>query len=115
VDLYVNIDVLEKHTVFIASSFLDYDWPIPPSLDLPLTLHTLSNNPTSALKMETLFFSETPASTYESTRRHNPEEHGHLLRRENLKSRIILVKFMQIIRELQTFCKKSVDTNISRL
>jgi len=30
--------------------------------------------------------SETLVSTYESTRRHNPEEHRHLYRRENLRS-----------------------------
>jgi hypothetical protein len=37
--------------------------------------------------METVCFSETLASTDESTRRHNPEEH-HPHRRENLKSHI---------------------------
>jgi hypothetical protein len=31
----------------------------------------------SALKMETLCFSETLASTNESTRRQNPEQHHH--------------------------------------
>jgi hypothetical protein len=30
-----------------------------------------------AVKMETECFSETLVSTYESTRRHNPEEHRH--------------------------------------
>jgi hypothetical protein len=42
----------------------------------------------SALKMEILCFSKTLASTYESTRRHNPEECRYLHRRENLKSLI---------------------------
>jgi hypothetical protein len=41
----------------------------------------------TALKMETICFSETMVPTYESTRRHNPEEeHRQLVRRENLKS-----------------------------
>jgi hypothetical protein len=39
--------------------------------------------PSSALKMDAVFFSETLASTYESIRRQNPEEHHHLHRREN--------------------------------
>jgi hypothetical protein len=39
-----------------------------------------------ALKMETVCFPETLASTYESTRRRNPEEHHHPRSRENLKS-----------------------------
>jgi hypothetical protein len=34
---------------------------------------------TSALKMEKVYFSETLVSTYESTRRHNPEEQHHLI------------------------------------
>jgi hypothetical protein len=33
--------------------------------------------PSSALKMETVRFSETLVSTYESTRRYNPEQHRH--------------------------------------
>jgi hypothetical protein len=40
----------------------------------------------SALKMETVCFPEMLLSTHESTRRHNPEEHRHLHRRENDKS-----------------------------
>jgi hypothetical protein len=39
----------------------------------------------SGLKMETVCFSETLVFTYESTRRHNPEQHYHLHRRQNLK------------------------------
>jgi hypothetical protein len=40
-----------------------------------------------AVKMETVCFSETLASTNESTRRQNPkEQHRHVHRRENLKS-----------------------------
>jgi hypothetical protein len=44
----------------------------------------------SALKMETVCFSETLASTDESTRLQNPEDHHHhhLHRRENLKSHV---------------------------
>jgi hypothetical protein len=34
-------------------------------------------------------FSETLVSTYESARRHNPEEYHHLHRREDLKSQIV--------------------------
>jgi hypothetical protein len=44
---------------------------------------------TSALKMETVFFSETLESTYECIRRQNLEEHHHPHRRENLKSHIL--------------------------
>jgi hypothetical protein len=48
----------------------------------------------SGPKMETACFSETSVSTYESTWYHNPEEeHQHLHRRENLKSRNITVIF----------------------
>jgi hypothetical protein len=43
----------------------------------------------SALKMETVCFSETLATTDESTRRQNPEEHHHPHRRENLKSHML--------------------------
>jgi hypothetical protein len=47
-------------------------------------------SPSSALKMETVCFSET-LSTYESTLRHNPDEqHRHLHRRENLKSHKVM-------------------------
>jgi hypothetical protein len=41
-------------------------------------------DPTSALKMEKVCFSETLASTDESTWRQTPEEHNHPHRRENL-------------------------------
>jgi hypothetical protein len=43
----------------------------------------------SSLKMETVRISETLVSTYESTRRHTPEEQRHLHRREILKSHLI--------------------------
>jgi hypothetical protein len=44
---------------------------------------------TSALKMETVRFSETLASTSQSTRRPNPEEHHQYRHRlENLKSQV---------------------------
>jgi hypothetical protein len=36
--------------------------------------------------MDTVCFSETLVSTYESIRRHNTEQHRHLHSRENLKS-----------------------------
>jgi hypothetical protein len=40
--------------------------------------------------METICFSETLASTYESIGRHNPKErHRHLHRRESLKSQTV--------------------------
>jgi hypothetical protein len=39
--------------------------------------------------MEAACFSETVASTDESTRRQNPEEHHHPHRRENLKYHIL--------------------------
>jgi hypothetical protein len=39
------------------------------------------------LNMEAVCSSETLVSTYQSTRRHNQkEQHGHLHRRENIKS-----------------------------
>jgi hypothetical protein len=41
------------------------------------------------VKMETVCFSKTLASTDESTRRQNPKEHHHPHRRENLKSYIV--------------------------
>jgi hypothetical protein len=42
---------------------------------------------TSGLKMETVCFSKTLVSTYESTQHHNQEEqHRHLHHHENLKS-----------------------------
>jgi hypothetical protein len=48
----------------------------------------------AALKMETVCFSETLMSIYESTRRHDPEkEHRHLHCRENLKSLIATLFF----------------------
>jgi hypothetical protein len=44
-----------------------------------LSTYPLPINPTSALKMETVCFSEALVWTYESTRRHNPgEQHRHL-------------------------------------
>jgi hypothetical protein len=35
-----------------------------------------------------MFFPEMFVSTYESTQRHNPEDHRHLYHRENLKSNL---------------------------
>jgi hypothetical protein len=49
--------------------------------------HTVSIFRTSALKMETVCFSETSVSAYKSTRRYYPEDQ-HPRRRENLKSHI---------------------------
>jgi hypothetical protein len=54
-------------------------------------------SPSSPLKMETVCFSETLASTNESTRRQNPEEeHYHLHRRESLKSHLEFSKYIEI-------------------
>jgi hypothetical protein len=39
----------------------------------------------AALKMETAFSSKTSVSTFESTRRHNTEQHRHSQRGKNLK------------------------------
>jgi hypothetical protein len=60
--------------------------------------------------METVCFSETLVSTYESTRHHSPEQHRHFHRRENLtflsyadKQEIVLINllhettFMQLV------------------
>jgi hypothetical protein len=58
-----------------------------PQLFLPPTLYKNPSLPriaTSALKMGTVCFSETLASTDESARRHNPEEQDPPHRRENL-------------------------------
>jgi hypothetical protein len=68
-------------------------WPIRPFLfRLPfLPPYIIPLNPsmvTSALKMEAVRFSETLASTSQSTRRPNPKEHHQYRhRRENLKSK----------------------------
>jgi hypothetical protein len=40
----------------------------------PMQIPLIPNITTSALKMETLYFSETLVSTYESTWRQNPEQ-----------------------------------------
>jgi hypothetical protein len=49
-------------------------------------------SPSSALKMETVCFSKTLISAYESTWRHDPEEqYRYLHRRENLIFQILLV------------------------
>jgi hypothetical protein len=54
-----------------------------------------SNIKSSALKMETVYFPETLASTDESTRHQNSEEqHYHPHRRENLKS--LISEFIKI-------------------
>jgi hypothetical protein len=47
----------------------------PPSN--PVLIPPLSSIATSALKMETVCFSETLASNYDSTRRQNPEPRHH--------------------------------------
>jgi hypothetical protein len=43
-----------------------------------------------ALKMETACFSETLASTHETTRPQNPRRYQHTNRRENLKSHLVI-------------------------
>jgi hypothetical protein len=67
------------------------------SLLLLLTLYELPlpNTHTSAMKMETVCFSETLTSTYGSTWHHNPgEQHRNLCRHENLKSFLLTVFFV---------------------
>jgi hypothetical protein len=60
--------------------------------------HTfLDTRETCCLKTERACFSETSVSTYQSTRRHNPEQHRHPHRRENLKSHIYLRCKMGIV------------------
>jgi hypothetical protein len=54
----------------------------------------------SALKMETVCFSETLASTGGSTRRQNPAEHHHPRRRENLKSYKIKTARSRVVAKL---------------
>jgi hypothetical protein len=51
--------------------------------------YCLPLQPWYALKMKTVYSSETLESTYMSTRRYKPEEHRHVHRLENLKSQII--------------------------
>jgi hypothetical protein len=47
---------------------------------------------------ETVCFSETLVSSYESTRRQNPEQqHRHPHRHENLKSHNILLSFKELL------------------
>jgi hypothetical protein len=74
----------------ILSSFLDSGSPVPPSLVvLILIIHKLSisQHPTSALKMESVCFSEMLVSSYKSTQYYYPEDqHRHFQCHENLKS-----------------------------
>jgi hypothetical protein len=49
----------------------------------------------TALKMETVCFSEILVSAYESTQRFNPEQHRHPYRCENLKSQIHFKALLQ--------------------
>jgi hypothetical protein len=53
---------------------------------------------TIALMMEATRTSETLVNFYQSTRRYNPEDsHLRSQRRENLKSYLINIKFMQVM------------------
>jgi hypothetical protein len=52
---------------------------------------------TSALKMETASFSETLASTSQSTRRHNPKEYNQNSRRQSSSSNVCLDHEAEII------------------
>jgi hypothetical protein len=61
VDLNVNVSLLGCNADGLAGSYL-------------------------GLKMEVVCFSETLVSTYESTRRYNPEQHRHLHRCQNPKN-----------------------------
>jgi hypothetical protein len=53
-------------------------------------------SPSSGLKMKTVCFSETIASTDESTWRQNPVHHHDSHRRENLKSHSVAVNFRNL-------------------
>jgi hypothetical protein len=66
----------------------------------------------TALKMETVCFSETLASTDESTRHQNSEDHHHnILRRKNLNSH----KHFCMSFKFSRFSLKSVMLNIQAL
>jgi hypothetical protein len=70
------------------------------------TLVSLETVPSSALKTNTLCFSETLVSTYESARRYNPEEHHHhhFPDRENLEFPLCVylqeIIWMNLLREI---------------
>jgi hypothetical protein len=76
------------------------------------------------LKMETICFSESLVSIYESTRRHNPEQHRHLHRRENLRSHMLCAAWRTVplvlsyyvlqygqLPVLPPFCHMSISTS----
>jgi hypothetical protein len=79
---------------------------------LPDTLYNPSilSMVTSAMKMEAVRFSETLASTDQSTRRPNPEEHHQYChRRENLKSHkagmfTVALPALAVVKWLPIFC-----------
>jgi hypothetical protein len=92
VDSSVGANVSEKHTVsiFRAEAAMLESGGIYTGLEKGKAegrILPFPNIANSALKMETICFSETVASTDESTRRQNPEDHHHHHphRRENLK------------------------------
>jgi hypothetical protein len=82
----------------------------PKRWHLPASLKILS--PSSALKMETVRVSETLASTGESTRRQNPEDHHHPHRRENLISRTLDLTYIVHMLSLYTYyCNMLLETS----
>jgi hypothetical protein len=62
----------------------------------------------SALKMETVCFSEMLASTDKSTRHQNPEHH-YCHHRENLKSHTMVLEAQQRMRQYHTWVKQSLE------
>jgi hypothetical protein len=54
------------------------------SIDIVALSLTTETDGSLTRKMETVCISETLVTEYESTWRHNPEQHRHLHRRENL-------------------------------
>jgi hypothetical protein len=71
---------------------------------------------TSALKMETALFSETLASTEQSTQRFNPKEHNqNCHRRENFKYHIFFGMLHRAIRETFTRVSEVLAASIIAL
>lgn len=69
---------------FVKIAKFDFWLPIP---NLNINFAKKENNkPSSTMKMETKYLSETLVSTYEYIGHHNPEKRRHLHRRGNTKS-----------------------------
>jgi hypothetical protein len=71
----MSMKIIKKIT--FTNRKMGREWATPSAFasSNPTEIPPLPNIATSALKMETVCFSETLASTDESTRRLNPEEH----------------------------------------